>query len=59
MPGCGNEPVCPTVPRNEQPAVAGFESLNEARAVNDREWIVGWGLNSGWAYRGFILRPNE
>ncbi len=36
-----------------------YQSLNVANAVNDREWIVGWGLNSGWSYRGFILRPNE
>ncbi len=36
-----------------------YQSLNVANAVNDREWIVGWGFDSSWRYRGFVLRPNE
>jgi len=36
-----------------------FQSLNQANAVNDAEWIVGWGFDTSWRYRGFVLRPNE
>jgi hypothetical protein len=44
---------------NNVASIPTFLSLNQANAVNDAEWIVGWGFDSSWRYRGFVLRPNE
>jgi hypothetical protein len=28
-------------------------------SANDADWIVGYGQDSSYSYRGFILRPKE
>lgn len=44
---------------NAVTTIPSYQSLNRANAVNDWDWIVGFGLDSSWRYRAFLLKPNE
>jgi hypothetical protein len=57
--GVGGLTVPILVDLNNAASLGTFTTLMTATSANDADWIVGYGQDSSYNYRGFILRPNE